>query len=84
MIILDLYNNFFFIKYYMNAKKLLNTQNLSILLGLLLVLQLSGKFDLKTLFKPKKVGGCAGTEFGCCPDQKTVRDTQDGKNCPLL
>ena len=65
----------------MNAKKVLNAQNLSILLGLLLVLQLSGVFDLKTIFKPKKVGGCAGTELGCCPDGKTQRNVN---GCPLL
>ena len=68
----------------MNAKKLLNAQNLSILLGLLLVLQLSGAFDLKTLFKPKKVGGCNGTEFGCCPDQQTACAAKGCHNCPLL
>ena len=68
----------------MNAKKVLNAQNLSILLGLLLVLQLSGAFDLKTLFKPKKVGGCAGTEFGCCPDQKTPCAAHGCPNCLLL
>ena len=68
----------------MNAKKLLNAQNLSILLGLLLVLQLSGAFDLKTLFKPKKVGGCAGTEFGCCPDKKTTCAAKDCPNCLLM
>ena len=68
----------------MNAKKLLNAQNLSILLGLLLVLQLSGAFDLKTIFKTKKVGGCAGTELGCCPDGKTQCESKNCLNCPLL
>ena len=68
----------------MNAKKLFNAQNLSILLGLILLLQLSGSIDLKTLFKSKKVGGCAGTEFGCCPDKKTACAAQDCPNCLLL
>ena len=68
----------------MNTKKIFNSQNLSILLGLILVLQLSGAFDLKTIFKTKKIGGCSGTEFGCCADKKTARTAKDGPNCPLL
>jgi preprotein translocase subunit Sss1 len=27
------------------------------------------------------VGGCAGTEYGCCPDMVTVRNDLSGQNC---
>ena len=31
---------------------------------------------------PKKpVGGCEGTEYGCCPDNTTAKN-EDGSNCP--
>lgn len=30
----------------------------------------------------EKVGGCAGTEFGCCPDGKTPRTNRHGTQCP--
>lgn len=64
----------------MNSKKIFNTQNLSILLGLLLTLQLAGIIDMKNLTKKKLLGGCAGTEFGCCSDGKTA--CKSSKNCP--
>ena len=28
------------------------------------------------------IGGCAGTEFGCCPDGSTSKVDQQGSNCP--
>jgi hypothetical protein len=31
----------------------------------------------------KIVGGCAGTQYGCCPDGKTSRIDKAGSNCPL-
>jgi hypothetical protein len=30
-----------------------------------------------------KLGGCAETRYGCCPDGKTVKVDQKGSNCPL-
>jgi hypothetical protein len=30
-----------------------------------------------------KLGGCAATRYGCCPDGKTVKVDQKGSNCPL-
>jgi hypothetical protein len=29
----------------------------------------------------KPLGGCEGTEFGCCDDGKTYRKDRDGTNC---
>lgn len=29
-----------------------------------------------------KLGGCAGTRYGCCPDGKTSKADQNGSNCP--
>jgi len=31
---------------------------------------------------PKKpIGGCAGTRYGCCPDNNTPKFNQQGSNC---
>ena len=31
---------------------------------------------------PKKpIGGCAGTRYGCCPDNNTPKFDQSGSNC---
>jgi len=31
---------------------------------------------------PKKpIGGCAGTRYGCCPDNRTPKFDQSGSNC---
>jgi hypothetical protein len=30
----------------------------------------------------KTIGGCAGTQYGCCPDKVTARNA-DGSNCPI-
>ena len=33
---------------------------------------------------PKKpIGGCAGTRYGCCPDNNTPKFNQQGSNCLL-
>ena len=33
---------------------------------------------------PKKpIGGCAGTHYGCCPDNNTPKFNQPGSNCLL-
>ena len=29
----------------------------------------------------KLIGGCAGTQFGCCPDGTTSKADQQGSNC---
>ena len=28
------------------------------------------------------IGGCAGTQFGCCPDKVTAKEDVQGSNCP--
>ena len=30
---------------------------------------------------PKPIGGCAGTRFGCCPNNLTPKFDQNGSNC---
>ena len=68
----------------MNYKNILNGKNLSILLLMLvLALQLTGMINLPNLLKKSQVGGCAGTEFGCCADKKTACAAKDCPNCPL-
>lgn len=32
---------------------------------------------------PKPIGGCAGTRYGCCPNQTTPKINPQGSNCPL-
>jgi hypothetical protein len=32
---------------------------------------------------PKPIGGCAGTRYGCCPDNKTPKINSQGTNCVL-
>ena len=32
---------------------------------------------------PKPIGGCVGTEYGCCPNNKTPKINQQGSNCLL-
>jgi hypothetical protein len=32
--------------------------------------------------KNKEIGGCAGTQYGCCPDGVTAKKDADGTNCP--
>lgn len=32
--------------------------------------------------KNKAIGGCAGTQYGCCPDGVTAKKDADGSNCP--
>ncbi len=31
--------------------------------------------------RPHKIGGCAGTRWGCCPDGKTAKANHRGTNC---
>ena len=31
--------------------------------------------------EPPLIGGCEGTEFGCCPDGKTPKIDEEGTNC---
>ena len=30
---------------------------------------------------PKPIGGCAGTRYGCCPNNQTPKINQQGSNC---
>jgi hypothetical protein len=30
---------------------------------------------------PKPIGGCAGTRYGCCPNNQTSKIDQQGSNC---
>ena len=30
---------------------------------------------------PKPIGGCAGTRYGCCPNNNTPKINQQGSNC---
>ena len=32
---------------------------------------------------PKPIGGCAGTRYGCCPNNQTPKINPQGTNCPL-
>jgi hypothetical protein len=32
---------------------------------------------------PKPVGGCAGTRYGCCPNNQTPKINPQGSNCVL-
>lgn len=32
---------------------------------------------------PKPIGGCAGTRYGCCPDNVTSKIDTQGSNCSL-
>jgi hypothetical protein len=32
---------------------------------------------------PKPIGGCAGTRYGCCPNNQTPKINQQGSNCIL-
>jgi hypothetical protein len=32
---------------------------------------------------PKPIGGCAGTRYGCCPNNQTPKINQQGSNCLL-
>lgn len=32
---------------------------------------------------PKPIGGCAGTRYGCCPDNLTPKFNEQGSNCLL-
>jgi hypothetical protein len=32
---------------------------------------------------PKPIGGCAGTRYGCCPNNYTPKIDQQGSNCNL-
>jgi hypothetical protein len=32
--------------------------------------------------KNKEIGGCSGTQYGCCPDGVTAKKDADGSNCP--
>lgn len=32
---------------------------------------------------PKPIGGCAGTRYGCCPNNQTPKINPQGSNCPL-
>ena len=31
---------------------------------------------------PQPIGGCAGTQYGCCPNTTTPKFNQQGTNCP--
>jgi hypothetical protein len=33
------------------------------------------------IYKPHHVGGCAGTKYGCCPDNITAKIDEVGSNC---
>jgi hypothetical protein len=33
------------------------------------------------IYKPHPVGGCAGTRYGCCPDNITAKIDEVGSNC---
>ena len=33
--------------------------------------------------KDKEIGGCAGTQYGCCPDGVTAKKDADGSNCAV-
>jgi len=32
---------------------------------------------------PKPIGGCAGTRYGCCPNNQTAKINPQGSNCVL-
>ena len=32
---------------------------------------------------PKPIGGCAGTRYGCCPNNSTPKINEQGSNCIL-
>ena len=32
---------------------------------------------------PKPIGGCAGTRYGCCPNNQTSKIDEQGSNCLL-
>ena len=32
---------------------------------------------------PKPIGGCAGTRYGCCPNNNTPKINEQGSNCIL-
>jgi len=32
---------------------------------------------------PKPIGGCAGTRYGCCPNNTTSKINEQGSNCLL-
>ena len=32
---------------------------------------------------PKPIGGCAGTRYGCCPNNNTPKFNEQGSNCLL-
>lgn len=32
---------------------------------------------------PKPIGGCAGTRYGCCPNNQTPKIDEHGSNCML-
>ena len=32
---------------------------------------------------PKPIGGCAGTRYGCCPNNSTPKFNEEGRNCLL-
>ena len=64
--------------------KPLNQRNLLIaaLVGLL-VLQLTGIVKIPNLLakKPNIIGGCAGTQYHCCPDNVTACVDKSCSNC---
>jgi len=33
---------------------------------------------------PKPMGGCAGTRYGCCPNNQTSKIDQQGSNCKII
>jgi len=59
------------------SPKPLNMKNVLIasLIGLL-ALHLTGVVKIPNLLakKPSKIGGCAGTQYGCCSDNVTACD----------
>lgn len=42
------------------------------------------KKEEKPCCEEKLIGGCAGTEYGCCSDGKTAKMNPEGTNCPNL
>ena len=50
-----------------------NKQILKMAVGFLLILGLFSLLGTQMRYRKKKVvGGCKGTEYGCCPDSRTA------------
>ena len=51
---------------------------LAIILFLLILLN---HVIITPVIPPKPIGGCAGTMYGCCPNQVTPKFDAQGSNC---